>query len=114
MSSTTETTPVYNSKEKVRDLMPESRYPYAVARYALEAEGMSRNLLTGKAIVCLAGAQERGILEPLLSPELEHAVFATSQILDPDGTPKFGLNDWHPDIVRGILEAVFEHGYRSA
>jgi hypothetical protein len=107
--------PIYTDEERVRALIPEGRAPYALARAALEAnKPVPRGILTGRAIVMLAQSQEAGRLEPPLSPELEAAIFETATVLGSDGQPLYGVNDFNEEIALGILDAVFEHGYKSS
>jgi hypothetical protein len=63
------------------------------------------------AIQLLDTGHSEGILEPPLTKELAGAVQALAESVDLHGRPKENFN---PYITSLVLDAVYEHGYRSA
>lgn len=101
----------FPTEEEAQALLPEGRMPYRVVRLALHSEGLARNRLTSFAIRALAKAQDDDVLEPPLPQDLAETVELANRFLDDLGRPVGG--QFNHKSAWFILEAVFEHGYRS-
>lgn len=100
----------FPSREEARGLVPDGRLPYVNTRMALQKNGLDQNRMVTYSIRTLARAHREGTLEPPLSTELAEAVGAADSFINEHGTP---THDFNHKTAKWILEAVFEHGYRS-
>jgi len=101
-------TPIPTERE-ITNLMPQNRRAYAVVRqYFGLPVGTERFEAIGAVYRTLNQAAIGGNLQPPLTPDIANAVDTFDLVAQRDGSL-----DRHFMSAEFLLEAVFEHGYRS-
>lgn len=100
----------FPNDSEVTNLIPEGRRPYAIVRQTLGHDQQFSDHAIIKALGIVAEAHEDGTLESPLSEKLGDVVVRASHFIRPEDAvnPGFDIKS-----AEDILEAVFEHGYRS-
>src|SRR3989344_850079 len=99
---------VLPSAREVSELMPEGRRGYAIVRQYFGLDGQeAREDAVGAVLETLHKAQQDDRLQPPLTPEMADAVDRIKYAVGIEGGERYFM------LADFLLEAVFEHGYRS-